>query len=79
MAFDAATLALSFRRAGTQIAGVDETWTVYVPDTAAAVEHLAIYASFEEEVTATLTTTATGDWLGTGRAGHGTVNYRWEF
>lgn len=77
----AAALALHLRRAGTEIAGVDETWTVTVPDTAAADSHLALYRDDERTVTATLYQLHTGgqgsEWVGTGRAGQGTVNIGW--
>lgn len=70
---------LHLRRAGTEIAGVDETWAVTVPDRLAAISHLSLHKDEQRTVTATLyrhdTEEGAPEWYGTGRAGQGTVNH----
>jgi hypothetical protein len=64
------------RANGSPIAGVQDTWTVSVPTLTEADNHLAMYRDSERAVTA-YATGAEGEWLGSGRAGSGTVRTNW--
>jgi hypothetical protein len=71
-------LVMSFVRAGTEIAGVDETWVITVPSELEAARTLALYRDDTRGVTVSVEQ-GNGKWIGTGRAGGGSVNVGWEF
>jgi hypothetical protein len=74
----ATALVMSFRRAGTEIAGVDETWVITVPSELEAARTLALHRDEQQYVTVSVEQ-GNGTWVGVGRAGLGSVNVGWEF